>query len=490
MQNERFPVCARLLATASLVLPAACTPPSTTAPPTRPLARPVAHDVAVAPEPRVTAPVHPDDRSVDPAFREEAWCVLVRDALRCAEDRVVRIAYFSNAMTGPTHCQAWCADAAGQRDGEFRQALIGITRAGELVAGRYDHGVPVGIWRTEVDAGCRFARGPARDACEPPQRLAEESYDARGLLDGERRAWGADGRLRLREHFSHGLRSGAYETWHPNGQRARSGQLAVLPPPSWDPELGLAPIQRAAPAVNIWPPAGVRSVAVGSWQSWDETGRLVATERYDDAGQPIGDFCHWNDRRAQMECEPLKQGTGTLTRLDADGRPAAKYRFAGGKLSGTSEWFQHGRRVGRQTFAKGKAQGLHEEWDDEGHLVLRETYRNDLLHGPYLEQQWEENGRREITRGRYCNDQKCGLWVRTMPPTRLRAERTYDVHGDQIAERSWDEDGQPIDAWSLAEQRAADHRACLAELAKGGCCDPEQRPPPGAKLCENGDPGR
>lgn len=119
-----------------------------------------------------------------------------------------------------------------------------------------------------------------------------------------------------------------------------------------------------------------------------------------------------------------------------------------------------------------------------------ETWRNGKRHGTHIERECERGVVKIVLRGRYCRDIRCGVWTRRVLGTKARERWVYGKHGGMIAKTVWDERGRVVEHWSLAAQRRAAHKACLRELARGGCCDPEQNPPKGAKMCINGQKSR
>jgi len=422
---------------------------------------------------------------------EDPRCRSMRHALRCVAGTVVRIGVMENPMTGPTACLAWCATGAGQRHGEYRQTLIGTTRAGELLRGRYRRGRPAGTWTTWTGDTCRAAPGPRRPGgCDSSRCLSEESYDTQGLLDGTRQVWSPAGRLVLREDFQHGVRAGCYESFHPDGKPRLQGRFAPGSAPEWGTLIKVPLAERAAPPVEGSPPPARQSVPVGVWREWYASGRLAIERSFDAAGRPDGAFCFYRPDGTRIACHDLRGGTGTLIEYDEAGGRMERLPFVRGELEGIRvEWIE-GRVARRQGYRRGQPHGVNAERDEQGRLTVRESYRDGVLHGACLEQSFNSDGSREITTGRYCWGNKCGRWTRTIPSSGFVEVEVFDARGTAIAGWSRDREGVLQEPWSAAAERRKDHQKCLRALAEGGCCDPEQHPPRGARMCINGDPGR
>lgn len=115
-----------------------------------------------------------------------------------------------------------------------------------------------------------------------------------------------------------------------------------------------------------------------------------------------------------------------------------------------------------------------------------EHLRGGKRHGVYVDRECNAGRVESVTRGHYCRGLKCGVWTKRWLGSRARSREVYGKHEQMIARTEWDDSGHIVERWTVAGLKRADHRACLRELKRGGCCDPEQNPPPGANMCVNG----
>lgn len=88
------------------------------------------------------------------------------------------------------------------------------------------------------------------------------------------------------------------------------------------------------------------------------------------------------------------------------------------------------------------------------------------------------------TSGHYCAREKCGRWTREWEET-VHIQR-YDQNGGLVGEEIH-EDDELVESWDAENLKDQERQKCLDELARGGCCDPEQDPPEGYTPCLNGE---
>jgi antitoxin component YwqK of YwqJK toxin-antitoxin module len=384
----------------------------------------------------------------------------------CEANHRARARVERNHEGGPDGCVIWCEASAGVRDGAF---IAAMTFDDAIVRGRYIAGVPTGRW-TETSHG-RLVR--------------EELYDASGLLDGEQRMLAPNGTLLVRQHFVHGTRAGTYESFFPDGSmqaRARFaigatiGATALADVP--EPPLPLAADARAMDSRA--------SVPVGAFQEWYADGQLKTTRRFDEAGRPDGAFCDFSPGGGLIACQSLVKGTGTFVQYDEVKRPLERWSFRSGELSGVHEqWTDVHVLALHEEYRAGKLHGITRKFDERGRLVSSQTYRAGELDGESFEQSFDGDATSEVITGSYCAGTKCGRWTRVAPSARQREVEIYDRAGQRVGAVS-ESQGVITESWSQEGERRKRHARCIAGLARGDCCDPEQEPPPGATICKNG----
>jgi antitoxin component YwqK of YwqJK toxin-antitoxin module len=382
---------------------------------------------------------------------DERICRRFQTALACPPGATPRGEVTMLSEEGSLFCIAWC-ERAGVKDGDY--VLASLSRDGPEEQGRYAGGARQGIWRT-WDRTC-IPGG----RCAGRRLLREEGF--RGdVQHGLGRSWRGNGQLVERGDWVEGERHGVHERWHDDGRLAERGEFR-------------------------------RGKPVGVHESWYHTGIPSARRGYDEAGRPHGRWCHWRLDGSEIACFGMKHGTGLLREYDAEGQLVREVPMRDGREHGTvRDWAPYaGHPFGQAQYRNGKLHGRVREWQ-HGCLTLDATYRDDTLHGPYLKVECDEHTGRPLrsTRGTHCRGEPCGAWTdREHDGSHKRVYR-YGKDGTVVAETTWHH-GRVADSWDAARLQAEEHARCLRELARGGCCDPEQRPPPGARPCFNGDDGR
>ncbi len=256
-----------------------------------------------------------------------------------------------------------------------------------------------------------------------------------GKLHGMREARHYNGRLAEREFYARGELHGARKAWAFDGSLKASGSY------------------RAGKKIGVHKRF---------------SGRLpVSVERYDKAGLAHGRFCYWHKRG--RSCFSMRRGTGTMRSYDERGRVVGARVFVAGDLRRETQWDRN--TCGRPA-------------------LERTSWRNGKRHGAFVSRECEYGAVKIVSRGRYCTGDKCGVWTRRFTKTRAKEREVYNRRGDLIAKTVWGDSGRIVDNWSVKAIKRAEHLKCLRELKRGGCCDPEQNPPKGAKMCINGQKSR
>jgi hypothetical protein len=401
----------------------------------------------------------------------------------CAVDCVPTLTAFTTPPPSTAYeSTSWCERADGVVDGPFvRLVHDRTTRQLELVYGQYWSGRPGGMWIADAVATRTSPR---------PVRLAEQSYDNDGRLDGADRAWDGSGEIVLDETFEHGVRVGAYAARDPYDGTVASGELARGTPLPADLHLvdlveprPLAPGKLGCGTIQFTPPDLGASVPVGAWRETYADGSLVWTRQFDRAGRPDGAFCEIADNKART-CTLANAGTGTLRVSFADvGSPRAELELE---------------------LQDGQLHGRLREWhwrDDKRRLVAERHYKHGQLDGSIFERGNDEAWGEFELRGSYCAGSKCGAWTTTTPSKR-RGIDDYSRDGVVLAHRMWDDHGDLADHWTKREldyyergelppeEKRRKHRACLESLAHGGGCCELDADPPIDHVCQDGPPHR
>lgn len=228
--------------------------------------------------------------------------------------------------------------------------------------------------------------------------LAEESYDRKGRLDGDYTLW-RDAKLwKVKGRFSSGRRAGAWEWRDKKDKKEKAGSYY----------------------------GGRRD---GEWNEWlDE--KLVWSGTYD-KGKPNGTFTYWDKAGAEIGKYEIKDGTGwvytywgnkkTYTKqhvykgyedglyqeFNKLGKLVVEGHFAGVIKHGTwKEWNFDGALIGEETWKKGKLEGAVKKYVG-GKLSMESTYADGKAEGTYTEYR---SGKPSLT-GQFAADAKTGTWT-------------------------------------------------------------------------------
>jgi len=215
-------------------------------------------------------------------------------------------------------------------------------------------------------------------------------------------------------------------------------------------------------------------------------GTVITEENYN-RGTRHGRFC--TTHRKGRSCNRMRNGTGVLRRYSDAGKLNRIVPMRRGKFHGiTKQWDARGRLILTRQHYNGEMR-MQTEWEPDacGRAPTDvQSWRKGKRHGLQVERECRNRRVIWVSRKRYCRGTKCGVWTRRSGRTKARERETYDRSGTLIAKTVWSDSGRVVDSWSKAAMKRAEHNKCLRELKRGGCCDPEQNPPRGAKLCING----
>jgi antitoxin component YwqK of YwqJK toxin-antitoxin module len=391
----------------------------------------------VTPARRIPPPAPPND--------PEARCARLEAALACPAGtaRGRELAILSEE--GSRFCLAWCARSDGTRDGPIVHANVSSGRShveGHLVAGKRD-----GEWRT-WNRTCLPG-----EICRDRVLVSLEHYRA-DRLHGMAERRHPDGRTAERGAWIDGERDGVHEQWNVDGVLVSRGSYA-------------------------------RGTHLGTHETWWSADQLASRTSYDAHGRLDGEQCQWTRSGAPLPCSRIHAGTGT-TREYEDDVLVAEIELRDGVPHGVERRWDLQELIAEIHHRDGKPHGRTRKWR-HGCLELDATYRDGTLHGPYTEIECDDRTGKPTrwTTGRNCAGAPCGTWTERTADGSYRRVYRHGASGEVVAETVW-LDGRISESWDAAKLRAAEHALCLRELKRGGCCDPEQRPPPGARLCENG----
>jgi len=379
----------------------------------------------------------------------ESRCEQISEEAACGSDAVARHDLRMLSEEGSLFCFAWCENARGQKHGPFTQANVSSYRY--HVEGEYEDGAESGTWR-------RWSRYcPAGERCADRFLKSLTQYRG-GKRHGTAESWHDGATIAGRTEWKAGKRHGPQEKWDRRGK-------AVL----------------KARYINGSPR--------GTHETFWPNGALSSQRIYDERGLLDGMQCDWAADSTVIVCFRMASGTGTVREYE-DAGLIAEIPMKHGKRHGVVKRWDSasGKLVGKTRFRAGVAHGRSQEWRD-GCLEFDANYRDGEYHGRYREIECDlATGKpRHSTVGRYCNGERCGTWVER--GTDYKRRFRYNASGDVVAKTIW-ENGRVVESWDVATQRREERAKCLAELKRGGCCDPEQNPPRGAKMCINGSKAR
>jgi len=229
--------------------------------------------------------------------------------------------------------------------------------------------------------------------------VAEEEYDKRGRLDGPYLLRRSSRALRVRGEFSGGRRIGEWQWFDRDNNKEREGTYV----------------------------AGKKD---GQWLEWWEN-RLTFSGQYK-LGKPHGDFLYFDRSGNQLGRFSIVNGTGTMITFHANKKPSSKTRLYSGALDGLYQEFNpRGKLVVEGRYKSDQKHGVWKEWTldgatllveqswkrgkldgpvkkyVDGKLAMETTYADGMVSGPYTELR---NGKPAVT-GQFVADQKDGTWT-------------------------------------------------------------------------------
>lgn len=100
--------------------------------------------------------------------------------------------------------------------------------------------------------------------------------------------------------------------------------------------------------------------------------------------------------------------TGDCTDRDSSGNLKAKYTFNQGKLTALIHFYKSGKVFQEFTYDKGIPNGISSEFDRNGDLYFRRTYKQGILNGPFYEVYYtdDSNCQKRIDEGTYSDGEK------------------------------------------------------------------------------------
>jgi antitoxin component YwqK of YwqJK toxin-antitoxin module len=315
------------------------------------------------------------------------------------------------------------------KDGVRHGASKLYARDGSLIeSARYVKGVLDGAhvigtpWTLRIEeklaAGVRTG---ARKIWQSGVPLLEETYDRRGRLSGPYTAWRSRKVARLKGQHQDGKRTGEWIWRDRDNRKERQGSYID----------------------------GKRS---GSWLEW--WGDRVAFSGAYTAGRPDGALIYYSWNGKELGRSTIRGGTGTLTTVHANKKPASRQQLLKGLEDGPyQELTYRGKVVVQGTYRGGLKHGLWKEWTPSGVLVLEQswtrgkldgsvkkyvdgklsaqsTYREGEAEGPYVELR---NGKPAVT-GQFAADLRTGTWTHHAPDGSVVLVATYK---DGVLDGPW-----------------------------------------------------
>lgn len=231
-------------------------------------------------------------------------------------------------------------------------------------------------------------------------QLLDETYDAKGKLDGTFTTWRDSGRKipRVVGTYEHGKKIGDWVWTDKNNKVERKGAYTD----------------------------GKKS---GTWTEYSD-GKLTFTGSFTD-GKPSGDFIYADLKGTELGRSTLTDGTGTLQTYYPNKKPASLTTYLKGELSGKYEeyssrgktvlegnyladqkhgWWREYTELGvpvlEQHWKHGKLDGAVKKYE-AGKLVIEATYKADKAEGRYAEYR---DGKPSLI-GQFAGDRRTGTWT-------------------------------------------------------------------------------
>lgn len=265
---------------------------------------------------------------------------------------------------------------------------------------RYDGPHVVGSKAT-VRLEERFAKGVRqgiRQLWSFGNLLINESYDARGKLDGVFSSWRDRKTPRVQGAYEHGQRVGTWSWFDRNNNKEREGEFRA-------------------------------DKKVGPWLEWVEN-KLVSSGTYTN-GKPDGEFVAFDKTGNELGRFTFKEGTGTMMTFHPNQAPATRQQMLKGDFHGEYQElsptgkvlidgrYAHNRKHGwwreyselgvltlEQHWQRGKLDGVVKKYD-AGRLISVANYKNGKSAGAYIEYR---NDKPSLT-GQFADDRRTGTWT-------------------------------------------------------------------------------
>lgn len=121
----------------------------------------------------------------------------------------------------------------------------------------------------------------------------------------------------------------------------------------------------------------------GRVNRYDSSGQFIYGINYE-ADQPIS-YTYLNASGNQLPPIPLQGGNGKAIPYYSNGKPAAKFEYSSGKLTGEDiEYYPNGNIGESRIFIGGLTHGVNKKYAENGKLLYEYHYQYDQLHGPFV----------------------------------------------------------------------------------------------------------
>jgi antitoxin component YwqK of YwqJK toxin-antitoxin module len=270
-----------------------------------------------------------------------------------------------------------------------------------------------------------FVRGTRRGARHIWQfwaPLIDETYDAKGRLDGTFSIWRDRKVPRVQGTYEHGKRAGTWTWTDKNNKKEREGDYLD------DKKRGL-------------------------WSEWID-GQLSFQGTFAD-GKPDGEFVYYDAKRGtELGRFTITGGTGTMLTYHTNLRVSSRTQMVKGLMDGTYEELTprgktivSGRYAGdlkhgvwreqteagvptlEQHWSRGKLDGAWKKFVD-GKLAVEAVYKDGLAEGTYTEYR---NGKPALV-GQFTADKRTGTWTSYDAPGSVTLTATYK---DGVLDGPW-----------------------------------------------------
>lgn len=294
---------------------------------------------------------------------------LAQDAVQTVQ--VAKASFSDGHLEGTIELYEPSADPGGST--LRAQATISDNRLHGVVRA-YERGVV--IRELSFDAGVRS--GPQRWFFADGS-LAEEVSYVDGRPDGEAVAYYSDGARRHREVWDAGQRVGVWEAWYPDGTLRRRQAFDGTSPQvrEWFSNGGLARETTGDEVRELLPD--------GLVMEYYDTGQVRTKARYvQGALEGTREVYYRDGSRWALESYAAGKAQGVHRKWWKNGQAALEAHYAGGELDGSYErWYANGKAWEKATYAAGKRVGDYRKWWKNGALAHEYRYVDGKLDGDY-----------------------------------------------------------------------------------------------------------